>query len=51
MISMMRGKLPPSDVEMSKKFVAAILDFWRSFWIDYEEFLTLYCIQDNDHLY
>ena len=28
-ISMMRGKLPPSDVEMSKKlnFVAAILDF------------------------
>ena len=32
-ITMMRGKSPPSDVEMTKKlnFVAAILDFWRAF--------------------
>ena len=32
-ISMMRGKSPLSDVEVSKKlnFVAAILDFWRPF--------------------
>ena len=32
-ISMMRGKSPRTDVEMSKKlnFVAAILDFWRPF--------------------
>ena len=32
-ISMMRGKSPRSDVEMSKKlnFVAAILEFWQPF--------------------
>ena len=32
-ITMMRGKSPQSDVEMSKKlnFMAAILDFWRPF--------------------
>ena len=32
-ISIMRGKSPRSDVEMTKKlnFVAAILDFWRAF--------------------
>ena len=33
------------------KFVAAILDFWRPSWIDNGEFLTLYSIYDNDHLY
>ena len=35
-ISMMRGKSPPSDVEMSKKlnFVSAILEFWRPSLID-----------------
>ena len=32
-------------------FVAAISDFWRPSWIDNEEFLTLYSIHDNDHLY
>ena len=32
-ITMMRGKSPRSDIEMTKKlnFVAAILDFWRAF--------------------
>ena len=32
-ITMMRGKSPRSDVEMTKKlnFLAAILDFWRVF--------------------
>ena len=34
-ISMMRGKSPPSDVEMSKNLIlAAILDFWRPSWIN-----------------
>ena len=32
-------------------FVAAILDFWRPSWIDNGDFLTLYSIHDNDHLY
>ena len=32
-------------------FVAAILDFWRPSWIGNEEFLKLYSIHDNDHLY
>ena len=50
---MMRGKSPRSDVEMSNKlnFLAAILDFSRRSWIANEEFLTLYFIHDNDHLY
>ena len=50
---MMRGKSPPSDVEMPKKlnFVAAILDFWRPSWIDNGEFLTLYSIHNKDHVY
>ena len=49
---MMRGKSPRSDVEMTKKkIVAAILDFWQISWIDNGEFLTLYSIHDNDHLY
>ena len=32
-------------------FVAAILDFWRPSWIDNGDFLTLYSIHSNDHLY
>ena len=31
--------------------VAGILDFWRPSWIDNGEFLTIYSIYDNDHLY
>ena len=29
-------------------FVAAILDFWRPYWIDNGKFLTLYSIHDNE---
>ena len=32
-------------------FVAPILDFWQPSWIGNGEFLTLYSIHDNDHLY
>ena len=31
--------------------MAAFLDFWRPSWIDNGEFLTLYSIHDNDHLF
>ena len=47
---MMRGKSPPSDVEMSKT-LNLNLDLWRPSWIDNGEFFTLYSIHDNDHLY
>ena len=52
-ISMMRGKSPQSDVEMSKKlnFVAAIFDFRRPSWIDNAHIFTLYSIDGNDHVY
>ena len=45
-ISMMRGKSPPSDLEMSKplNFVAAILDLWRPSWIDNGYLISLYSI-------
>ena len=52
-ISMMRGKSPRSDVEMSKQlnFVAAILDFLGSSRIDNGYMISLYAIYGNNHLY
>ena len=52
-ISMIRGKSPMMDVEMSKKlnFVAAILDFWRPSWNDNGYLISPYFIYGNNHLY
>ena len=50
-ISMMRGKSPPSDVEISKtlNFVAATLDFWLPYLIDNGYLISLYSIYSNYH--
>ena len=49
-ISMMRGKSPPSDVEMSKT-LNLNLDLWRPAWIDNGYFLSLYSIYGNNNVY
>ena len=46
-----KWSLSSSENVKKLNFVAAILDFWQPSWIDNEEFLTLYSIHDNDHLY
>ena len=52
-ITMMRGKSPQSDVEMTKtlNFLAAILDLWRPSGIYNRYLISLYSIYGNDHFY
>ena len=40
-----------SKCQNKLKFVAAILDLWRPYWIDNEYLINLYSIYGNNHLY
>ena len=51
-MSMMRGKSPPSDVEMSKTlYFVAVLVLWRPSWIDNGYSISLYSMDQSFFFY